>query len=494
MEFVGPSQASENKPVIIIGGGPAGLSACYELSRFEVPSTVLEQDSVVGGLARTARHNGYLFDIGGHRFFTKSRLVERMWQEVLGADFLTRSRLSRIYYRGKFFDYPLQARNALQGLGLFEAALCVLSYFWARIFPIRPEADFASWVSNRFGRRLFRIFFESYTEKVWGMKCTEIRAEWAAQRIKGLSLVSVVWNTLKPQRNSDKRKAIKTLIHEFQYPRKGPGMLWERMRDLVTARGSQMVLNAPVTKIHWEPGRITAVEAGGRRYEAAHFISSMPIRDLIQALTPQPAKLAAAADRFRYRDFLTVALVVDAPDLFPDNWIYIHEPAVRVGRIQNYKNWSPDMVPDQSKTCLGLEYFVFEGDDLWNMPDRDLVQLGAREVARLGLVREDQVLDGVVVRMQKAYPVYDAHYKLALEEVKDFLRSVPNLQLVGRNGMHRYNNQDHSMLTAVYAARNILGGTYDLWSVNLDDDYHEQGDMQAEEEFVPTRPVESLAG
>ncbi|MCP5111950.1 MAG: FAD-dependent oxidoreductase, partial [bacterium] len=338
-------------PVVIIGAGPAGLTAAYELSKHDRTSVVLEQSDIVGGLAQTAQYKGYLFDVGGHRFFTKVRLVEDMWHEVLGGDFLTRQRLSRIYYKSHFFMYPLEPMNALRGLGLLEAFHCGFSYLAARLFPTRPEDNFEAWVSNRFGRRLYEIFFKTYTEKVWGIPCNEIDSEWAAQRIRGLSLTSAVWNAIKPQRRGDKAGAIKTLIHEFQYPRRGPGMMWERFRETIEQRGSRVVFHAPVEKIFWEPGRITGIQAGGVRYEGDHFISSMPIRELIHCLDPQPPEaLLAAAEDFHYRDFLTVVLILRGRSLFPDNWIYIHEPGVKVGRIQNYKNWSPEMVPDPENT------------------------------------------------------------------------------------------------------------------------------------------------
>jgi protoporphyrinogen oxidase len=461
---------------------------------------VLEKDDVVGGISRTAEYKGYLFDIGGHRFFTKVAAVEAMWREVLGEEFLTRPRLSRIFYRRKFFQYPLEPLNALFGLGIAESIHCGLSYLWVRIAPIRPEDTFEAWVSNRFGRRLFKIFFESYTEKVWGMSCKKIRAEWAAQRIKGLSLLSVVKNAFSSNRGD---KSIKTLIHEFQYPRRGPGMMWERTCGLVEQAGSRVVLNAAVERIYWQPGGVTGVLAGGTVYEGSSFISSLPIRELIRKLDPQaPPELLAASAHFQYRDFLTVALIVRSPDLFPDNWIYIHEPGVKVGRIQNFKNWSPEMVPDPATSCVGLEYFCFEGDGLWTMTDAELVDLGRRELAELGLAKAEEIVDGCVVRMPKAYPVYDEHYQKGVDAIREFLAGVPNLQLVGRNGMHRYNNQDHSMLTAMLAARNIVsaetgsGVRYDLWKVNSDDEYHE-GAVRAEaDEFrkleltqpmVPTR-------
>jgi protoporphyrinogen oxidase len=472
-------------PVVIIGAGPAGLTAAYELSKDGLPSVVLEADSMVGGIARTVNYKGYRFDIGGHRFFTKVSLVEKMWREVLGADFITRPRLSRIYYKSKFFRYPLDPVNGLIGLGVIEASRCAASFLLAKLFPQKPEDNFEAWVSNRFGRRLFQIFFKSYTEKVWGMPCREIGAEWAAQRIRGLSLTSVVLNALKPKRNSrDKQRIIKTLLHEFQYPRKGPGMMWEKTKEIVEARNSRVIFNAPVDRIRWEPGRVISVRAGGKEYEGAHFISSMPIRDLIRALDPAPpAYLDAAAADFKYRDFLTVALICKGADLFPDNWIYIHDPKVMVGRVQNFGNWSPEMVPYPGMSCLGLEYFCFEGDRLWTMPDEELQALGRREAAQLGLVSADAVLDAAVVRMPKAYPVYDGTYQRGLSAIREFLKTVPNLQLVGRNGMHRYNNQDHSMLTAILAARNTRGSNYDLWQVNADEEYSEQGGEITEDEI-----------
>ncbi len=494
-----PGGEGGSASVVILGAGPAGLTAGYELNRAGVSSVILEKDQVVGGISRTAEYKGYLFDIGGHRFFTKVSLVEKMWLEVLGGDFISRPRLSRIFYKRKFFSYPLEPRNALFGLGILEAAHCGLSYLWAQLFPQKPENDFATWVSNRFGRRLFKIFFESYTEKVWGMKCQNIQAEWAAQRIKGLSLYTAVKNALFPPRNQAKGEVIKTLIHEFQYPRRGPGMMWQRTREILEAANSKVVMNASVDRIFWEPGRIVAVEAGGRRYEGSHFISSLPIRELIAKLDPPPPpELLAAANDFNYRDFLTVALIIRGTDLFPDNWIYIHEPGVKVGRIQNFGNWSPEMIPEPDRSCLGLEYFCFEGDGLWSLTDAELVDLGRREVAQLGLVKAEDVLDGCVVRMPKAYPVYDAVYKRGIAAVQRFLAEVPNLQLVGRNGMHRYNNQDHSMLTAMLAARNIVsdltgqGPRYDLWRVNVDEEYHEGGALQEEEELRKLEQTQPL--
>ena len=465
--------------VIILGAGPAGLTAAYELVKTGVRCTVVEAQDVVGGLARTVPYKGYLFDIGGHRFFTKVAAVERLWREILGDDLLTRSRLSRIYYNGKFFSYPLKPINAVRGLGLRESLRCIGSYGWARLCPALPEDSFAAWVSNRFGRRLYTIFFKTYTEKVWGIPCTEIQAEWAAQRIKGLSLVTAVKNAIfggSFGTGGSRKDVVKTLIDQFLYPRHGPGMMWERARAIIEERGSHVILNAPVRRVHWKPGRVTAVEAGPEILTGEHFVSSVAMRDLVESLSPAPPEnVRAAAARLRYRDFLTVALMIHRRDVFPDNWIYIHDAAVKLGRLQNFKNWSPEMVPDPETTCLGLEYFCSRGDDLWNLPDEELIQLGAREIESLGFVDASEVTDGHVVRIEKAYPVYDRDYADALAEIRNFLESFENLQLVGRNGMHRYNNQDHSMLTAMLAARNIQGANFDLWDVNVEREYHEAG-------------------
>jgi protoporphyrinogen oxidase len=480
--------------VVIIGAGPAGLTAAYELSKSGVRSVVLEKDGVVGGISRTVKHKGYGFDIGGHRFFTKVKPVEEMWREVLGEDFLQRKRLSRIYYATKFFYYPLRPANALLNLGLLNAIRVLISYLKAQAFPITPERNFEDWVTNRFGKRLYSIFFKTYTEKVWGMPCNEISAEWPAQRIKDLSLLSAIRAALI--RKAKNGNVIKTLIDSFHYPRKGPGMMWERVADIVSARGSRLLLNAKTVNIMWSD-RVTGIrfQSGDSTQviEGEHFISSMPIRDLIRCLDPAPPdEVQAAAAKLNYRDFLTVALVLNC-DAFPDNWIYIHDPGVKLGRIQNFKNWSPDMVPDPTKTCLGLEYFCFEGDGLWTMSDEDLIELGKKELEVLGLARSSDVIDGAVVRMPKAYPVYDGTYSNAVKVVRQFVDGLGNLQLVGRNGMHKYNNQDHSMLTAMLAARNILGENYDLWAVNVDEEYHEEiaGDRKDLEDFtqlVSTQP------
>ncbi len=467
---------------VIAGAGPAGLTAAYELTKNGHPCVALEADAtLVGGISRTDQYKGYRFDIGGHRFFSKSDEVNGLWREILGEELITRSRMSHIYYNRKFFAYPLKPVDALFKLGPIRATLILASYIKARLRPIRPEKSFEDWVVNRFGRQLFDIFFKTYTEKVWGMSTKDISADWAAQRIKGLSLTKAVINGLFGQRSSKKGEVIKTLVETFQYPRLGPGQMWEVARDKVKLGGSAVHMDARVETIEHDDSSITAFvtrDSKGRetRYLGHNFISTLPIRHLIRAMRPvAPPEVVKAAESLRYRDFLTVVLIVDKAETFPDNWIYIHEPDVKLGRVQNFKNWSPDLVPDQTKSSLGLEYFCFEGDELWSMADADLIALGRREIDAIGLVNSGDVIDGCVVRMPKAYPVYDDVYQDHLRVIREWLRRFPNLELAGRNGMHKYNNQDHSMMTALLAARNILGlGQFDTWKVNTDAEYHEE--------------------
>jgi protoporphyrinogen oxidase len=481
---------------LVIGAGPAGLTAAYELSKIGVPSTVLEADHQVGGLSRTVNYRGYRFDIGGHRFFSKVSLINNLWKEILGEEFLVRSRLSRIHYDGHFFDYPLKAGNAITGLGPLEAFLVGLSYTKAKLFPNREETNFEQWVSNRFGHRLYEIFFKTYTEKVWGIPCTEISADWATQRIKNLSLSEAIRNALFGSGKTKNGQVITTLIDQFHYPRFGPGMMWERCKYLLTRNGCKTIEGVKVEKIRHRQGRVECIygrTSSGEQVEFAgdHFISTMPLRELIQALDPAPSdEVLRAGNNLRYRDYLTVVLIVRRETIFPDNWIYIHTPGVKMGRIQNYKNWSPDMVPNPSRTSLGLEYFLWDKDKEWNWSQERLIELGIRECAEIGLIDPSEVEDGTVVRMQKAYPVYDQHYQNSLAIIRRYLESISNLQTIGRNGLHRYNNQDHSMLTGIYAARNIVGEKYDVWSVNTEMEYHEEvrtSPSTAEDRLIPTR-------
>ncbi len=476
-------QSAAQKPVVVIGGGPAGLTAAYELQRRsdEYRPIVFEGGDLVGGIARTETHNGYRFDIGGHRFFTKVGEVEEMWKEVLGDEFITVPRQSRIYYRGKFFNYPLKIFNALSNIGVYESARIVISYAKWRVRPHRQEDSFEQWVQNRFGGRLYMHFFRSYTEKVWGIPPSSIRADWAAQRIKNLSLTKAVRNALTGANDTA------SLIEEFQYPRLGPGQMWEMTADLIEENGGSVTRGMLATRVLRDGNRVTAVEVtdrGGDKQlvEADHVVNSMALTDLIDAFDPPPPEhVRKAAAKLKYRDFLIVTLILKRADPFPDNWIYVHSPDVKVGRIQNFRAWSPDMLPDPDTASIGMEYFCQEGDGLWTMDKADLRALATKELAQLGLAEEHEVVDAAIIRQPKAYPVYDGEYKDALDVIEEWINGLENFQTVGRNGLHRYNNQDHSMLSAMYAARNILGEDKDVWNVNVERSYHEEFELEKDE-------------
>ncbi|HEY2217837.1 MAG TPA: NAD(P)/FAD-dependent oxidoreductase [Gaiellaceae bacterium] len=456
----------------VLGAGPAGLTAAYVLGKAGHKAVVLEAERQVGGLAKTVEIDGFRFDLGGHRFFTKAHEVEALWDEIMGDELLLRPRMSRIYWNNKFLDYPLRGPDVIRKLGPVELTRCVASYAKAAALPKRQEESLEDWVSNRFGRRLFELFFKSYTEKVWGVPTTEIRAEWAAQRIRGLSFTSAAKAAFLGNRGNK----VRTLISEFRYPRYGPGQMWEAMARRIEDDGGEILLDTPVERLEVEQGRVVAIEAAGRTHRPHAVISSLPLRDVVAMTRPEPpARVVEAGRGLRYRDFLTVALVVSGDDLFPDNWIYIHDPSVRVGRIQNYRSWSPWMVPDPSKACVGLEYFCFAGDDLWTMGDDDLVAFATEELERLGLARPGQVERGFAIRVPKAYPIYDADYAERVATIRAWLETIENLQQVGRNGLHRYNNSDHSMLTALRAVDNLLAGVgHDIWAVNAESAYHEE--------------------
>lgn len=486
---------------LVIGAGPAGLTTAYELTKAGHSVAIVERDPVyVGGISRTVEYKGYRFDIGGHRFFSKSAEVEAWWTEIMGDEMLHRPRSSRIYYNGKLFDYPLRAMDALIKLGPIEAVRCVLSYGWAKVRPYRDVVSFEQWVVNNFGRRLFEIFFKTYTEKVWGMDCGEISADWAAQRIKGLNLYQAIIQSMglgkKPRADGE---IIKTLINSFRYPRLGPGQMWERTRDRVVAQGGTVMMGSTITQLtqHQPSGQWVAIitDAQGQetKVTADHLVSTAAINELVRILgvDSDPAVDRATAG-LRYRDFLIVGLILRGKESFDDNWIYIHDPSVKVGRIQNFKSWSPDMVPDPGTACYGMEYFCNEGDDTWDMADADLIARAKAEIAKLGLARAEDIIDGSVVRQPKAYPVYDEAYKLNVDMITESLdERFVNLHLAGRNGMHKYNNQDHAMMTGMLTARNIIAGQqlFDVWTVNEDAAYHEDGEAQGkiEDRLVPRR-------
>ena len=480
--------------VAIVGAGPAGLTAGHELARAGLSVLVIERDPVhVGGIARTVSRNGFLFDIGGHRFFSKSSRVEQFWSAILGDDLIVRRRASRIYYRGRFFSYPLEPLEALRKLGPFEALRCVLSFLRARAFPIRDPQSFEDWVVHQFGRRLFTIFFRTYTEKVWGMPCAEISADWAAQRIRGLSLWEAIRSAIAPRRGAE--TVAKSLIGSFRYPRRGPGMMWEEVARRFQSAGGELARGSSVARARPPEGADGAwrlelsTPAGPRAILARHLLSSMPIRELGALLEGQLSPAAfTATQSLRYRDFLIVVLAFRGPELFEDHWIYVHDPSVKVGRIQNFKRWSPEMVPASDLTSYGMEYFCFEGDGLWASSDAQLIALARQELARMGFGAGLELVDAWVVRQPKAYPTYDRAYRTNVDVVRREIGARwPTLQLIGRNGMHKYDNQDHAMMTGMLAAENVLRGApvFDLWKVNVDAEYLEEASGASGERLVP---------
>jgi protoporphyrinogen oxidase len=483
---------THNQPLAVLGAGPAGLTSAYVLGLRGVPSLVLEADGTVGGIAKTVEFDGYRFDLGGHRFYTKLKPIERLWVDVLGSEFLRRPRLSRIYYRGDFFAYPLTAKDVVGRLGFVEAARCALSYLWSRPLAARNPETFEDWVTSRFGRRLYDAFFRSYTEKVWGIPGSEIRSEWAAQRIKNFSLFKAMLTILGLGRQD-----VTTLIDEFRYPRLGPGQMWEAFRTRVEERGIPVLLNHRCVAVRHDGIRATSVVTRSNgtfeEHQVDGVLSSIPLSELVQILEPRPPEeILAAAGRLRYRDLVVVALITSEKEPFPDNWIYLHDPGTRAGRVQNFGAWSESMVKPGT-SCLGVEYFCFEGDDIWETPDAEAVALAKDELARIGLIDPEKVIDGVKVRVPRAYPMYDASYREAVEALRSYLERFENLRTFGRNGLHRYNNQDHSMWTAILATLNLVEGTsYDVWSVNTEQEYLEEGtavDAALATDLVASRDV-----
>ncbi|MDM8542620.1 NAD(P)/FAD-dependent oxidoreductase [Desulfococcaceae bacterium HSG9] len=484
----------KKKNIVVIGAGPAGLTAADEAVKQNMAPLVLERADKVGGIARTESYKGCYFDVGGHRFFTKFEKIATLWQDLMGEDFLKVPRQSSIYFNNRFYNYPLRPLNALFNLGIRESCMVMFSFAGSKIRPFPKEETFEEWVSNRFGQRLYKIFFKTYTEKVWGIPCKQIRADWAAQRIKGLSLTTTIYNALFGFQHS------KTLIDEFDYPIKGPGMMWERLLETTKEGGGKVSLNSEVISLNHENGRITdaTYTHQGKRYKIAveHLVSSAPITALVTMLKPQAPKEVIEASRgLSYRAFIIVIFIIDKPSLFSEQWIYIHSPNVRVGRIQNFKNWSAAMVPDSNLTSVGMEYFCSEGDDLWTMPETELVGLAARELAELGLAETDDIADEFVLRQPKAYPVYNQNYLNCLGIIQEFIAGFKNLQTIGRNGMHRYNNMDHSMLTGMMAIQNITGCDHNLWLVNEEEEYLEdEKNKKKLQQLIPERLLIGLFG
>jgi len=465
--------------IAVLGAGPAGLTAAHLLGSRGRRGVVFEADSQVGGIAKTVEHHGFRFDLGGHRFFTKVPWVQEMWEETLGDEFLLRPRLSRIYYRGDYFAYPLRAEDVVRRLGVVETIRCLGSYMAAKMRRAEPPQTFEEWVTGRFGRRLYDAFFREYTEKVWGIPGSEIQAEWAAQRIRNLSFWTALTSALRL-----KRRHVTSLIEEFHYPRLGPGQMWERLAAVSEERGVDVRLNHRVTRVLHDESGVTALEVhgpdGGSEVLAVDgIISSIPLSELVLSLDPLPSDVVVdAARRLRYRDLLVVGLISTDPEPFPDNWIYLHDPGTRAGRVQNFGAWSPGMTRP-GFTCLGVEYFCFQGDETWTLPDHALIELAKRELGKIGLIDPSHVVDGVAIRVPRAYPMYDKGYDDAVALLRDHIGSIDRLQTVGRNGLHRYNNQDHSMWTAVLGTLNLLDGAdSDVWAVNADAEYLEEKELQ----------------
>lgn len=464
--------------VCVIGAGPAGLSAAYILGDSGIDTTVLEMSGQVGGISRTIERDGFRFDIGGHRFFTKDEEVERFFREILGDEAIWVSRSSKIFYRNKYFDYPLKPANALLGMGVGTTARCLFDYGFIKVKNLFKKPEIVSledWVSNEFGRELFKLYFKDYTEKVWGIDCSRICAEWAAQRIRGLSLRVAIKDALFANNNGK----VATLIDKFMYPKLGIGRISERLADAVRAKGNEVRMASKAVAVNHENGRVVSVDvesAGGSyRLAVGNLCSSMPLTGLVLAMKPEaPADVVAAARKLRYRDLVTVNLMVDKPQVTDDTWIYIHDPSIELGRIHEPRNWSPAMAP-AGKSSIVAEYFCFAGDDIWDMEDEALINLTIRDLdTRLGFLKKEEVIGGFVVRTPKAYPMYELGHEEPLQKIRDYIGGFANLQIIGRYGTYKYNNMDHSMKTGILAARNLLGESHDVGQVNVDKEYHEE--------------------
>ncbi len=455
---------------IVIGGGPAGLAAAYTLSKYGASHDheveLWEAAPAVGGMCRTIELWGHRVDLGPHRFFSTDRRVNALWLELAGRDYRMVDRLTRIYYKGKFFYYPLQPFNALWNLGPFEAVRCLTSYVQTRLSGQEAGDDFESWVTNRFGRRLYEIFFKTYSEKLWGIPCTRLDADFAAQRIKKLSLAQAVWAALKP--GPDHKH--KTLVSQFAYPVGGTGMIYERMAQAIERNGQKIWLERPARRVHVHHRRVTAVEdANGQVVPCDHVVSSMPITSLVKGLPALPQRVRQAVGQLRFRNTILVYLKVNGTDLFPDNWLYVHDSRLRTGRITNFRNWVPELCPDDGRTVLALEMWCYPEDALWQASDSDLIQLGRQDLALTGLVDPAAIEDGYVVRIPRCYPVYEKGYKAHVQVIRDYLDTIEGLHVIGRYGAFKYNNQDHSLLMGLLAAKNIHEhARHDLWGINTD--------------------------
>lgn len=458
------------RDILILGAGPAGMACAYELASRGVKSVVIDRNAQAGGMCRTLKFDDFLFDIGGHRFLSRSEEVNQLWRKILGDDLLKVPRISHIYFRKHFFSYPLEVRSTVRNLGFFESARCVLSFIKAKLFGREDLSHFQGWMIKRFGRRLFELFFKTYTEKVWGIPCDQISSDWAAQRIQGLSLGSALKKAFFPGSSGH----AKSLTQEFWYPRLGPGMFYDEMRKKTEENGGEFRMNEEVKAIFWEKDKINAVEIKGKqsgavRVSADHFFSSLPLPLFIEKMQPLPdLEIIQAARGLKFRSLIVVYLIIAEAKLFSDHWIYVHAPEVTVGRIQNYKNWSAEMCPDPAMTSLGMEYFVSEGDGLWCLTDQEMIAFALDELCRIGIVKPEKFVKGYCVRVPNAYPIYSPGYQDNLNKLKRFVDGFSNLDCLGRSGLFRYNNSDHALLTGLYGARKLLGEKHSLWDINVD--------------------------
>jgi len=471
-------------PIYILGAGPAGLAAAYILTQLGKSIVVVERDNRVGGLAKSIEYQGFILDYGPHRFYTKLAPVLKLWNEVLGNEQVTVNRLTRIYYGGKYFSYPLKAVEALFALGLIESTRIISSYVTARLFPNRHPQNFSEWVTTKFGKRLFQIFFEGYTEKLWGISCTEISADWAAQRIKGLSLLKAIQNAILG--NDGK---VKNLIDQFQFPRLGSGQLYEKISDYLHAHDQPVLLNTEVVGVeHDDNYQVTKITLNNHQtgeesiVDCGGVISSIPLSLLIsKMISPAPnQEIISAARSLKFRNTILVYLIVEGSELFADNWLYVNDPTVKVGRVTNFANWSPEMLPNKYQTPLCCEYWCNFDENMWHKPEAELIFEAEQELKKIGLLHQEKISNGFVVRLPKTYPIYAGDYKNALSKIQSYLQKFPNLQLVGRYGAFKYNNQDHSLLMGILAAENVLTpGKHNLWEVNSDSEYVEEANADS---------------
>lgn len=467
--------------VVILGSGPSGLGAAHELVKRDTPLVIYDLNEKIGGLARSVTYKGNIFDVGPHRFYTKDPIVIKLWEETLGNDFLHVPRLTRIYYRNRFFSYPIKAFNVVANLGIIDTVRMVWSYFIASISPKREAETFEDWVIQKFGRRLYEMFFKTYTEKVWGVPCNQIAAKWAAQRIKGLDLREVIMNAL-PFR----RQKVRSLIDEFRYPRHGAGMMYEVMGENIKKKGNEIHQEHRCVEVKHKDGNVTEIvlESKGKKQtvKTPHLFSSIPITEFVQLLNPPaPKEVVKAAQELRYRDHITVNLLLNKVNPFPDNWIYLHSPEVLMARLTSYNNFSDEMTTSPDLVAISCEYFCFRDEEIWKMDDKKLIEFATEELVKLDLLKAEDVTDGFVIRELDSYPLYYIGYREPFDIMKDYLVKFKNLSLIGRAGMFKYNNMDHALLSGIYAAQNYFGESHDVWEVGEETEYLEEAKLKAKE-------------